>query len=528
MIAASPTARRPARGGARSATLALASAATVALLAAPVVYLIVRAVGADPASSLPLVLRPRTGELLLTSLALALTVGAAVGALGTMQAALLARLRLPGGRALLTAAALPLAMPSYVAAFGWLGLAPSMQGFWAAWLQLTIVSTPYVTLPVYAALRSTPAGLEIAARSLGRGPLTAARQVTWPIVRPAATAGALLASLYALADFGVVSLMRVETLSTGIARAMGAGFDRSYAALLGLVLVAAAIALVLLEQRVRRAAIPVRSRSATPLRLEAGRWAPFAVLAVIATPLLAIAVPVGALVARVISADAVRPLDWPKLLEAVGTSVALAAAAGVIAILLAAPVAMLAARHPSPLSRALEGAATIAHGLPGIVVGLSLVFLSLAAVPWAYQSVGVLIAAYALLATPRAVGGVRASIERVPERFEHVARSLGRSRLAAVASTTARIATPGIAVAALLAAVAALKELPATLLLRPTGVDTLATALWARTDISEFASAAPYALALVACAAVPAMLVLAATGDRDPAQTAQITERSTP
>lgn len=528
MAGAPPGARRPTRGGARSAVLVVASAGTVALLAAPVVYLIVRAAGADPASSLPLVLRPRTGALLFTSLGLALTVALAVGVVGTLQAALLARLRLAGGRALLVAAALPLAMPSYVAAFGWLGVLPSMQGFWAAWLQLTIVSTPYVTLPVYAALRSTPAGLEIAARSLGRGPVSAARQVTWPIVRPAATAGALLAGLYALADFGVVSLMRVETLSTGIARAMGAGFDRSYAALLGLVLVVAAIALVLLEQSVRRAAAPLPSRAAAPLRLEAGRWAPLAIAAVVVTPLLAIGVPVAALVARALSADAIRALDWSRLAEAAGTSVALAAAAGAIAILLAAPVAMLAARHPSPLSRALEGAATIAHSLPGIVVGLSLVFLSLAVVPWAYQSVGVLIAAYALLATPRAVGGVRASIARVPERYEHVARSLGRSRLAALAGTTARIATPGIAVAALLAAVAALKELPATLLLRPTGVDTLATGLWARTDISEYASAAPYALALIACAAVPAMLVLAATGQRDPAQAAQISERSTP
>ncbi|KAA6432835.1 iron ABC transporter permease [Agrococcus sediminis] len=526
MLAAPPRVRRPERGGARA--LALAGAVSVALLAGPVVYLVVRAVGADPAAALPLVLRPRTGELLVTSLALALAVALAVGALGTLQAALLARLRLPGARTLLTLAALPLAMPSYVAAFGWLGIVPSMQGFWGAWLQLTIVSTPYVTLPVYAALRSTPAGLEIAARSLGRTQLSAMLQVTWPIVRPAATAGALLAGLYALADFGVVSLMRVETLSTGIARAMGAGFDRSYAALLGLVLVVAAVALVLLEQRVRRAAVPARLRSAAPLRLEAGGWAPLAMAAVVVTPVLAIGVPVGVLLARAASADAVAALDWPELLGAAGTSVALASAAGLLAIALAAPVALLAARHPSPLSRALEGAATIAHSLPGIVVGLSLVFLSLSLVPWAYQSVGVLIAAYALLATPRAVGGVRAALERVPARYELLARALGRPRLRALAATTAPLAAPGIAVAALLAAVAALKELPATLLLRPTGVDTLATALWARTDISEYAAAAPYALALVACAAVPAMLVLAATGERDPAHAAEITERSAP
>ncbi|WP_347756445.1 ABC transporter permease subunit [Agrococcus sp. ProA11] len=525
MITAPRSARRRALPrGARF--LALFGVISVALLAAPVVYLVVRALGGDPAAALPLVLRPRTGQLLLTSLGLALTVMLSVGVLGTLQATLLARLRLPASRLLLTAAALPLAMPSYVAAFGWLGVMPSMSGFWAAWLQLTIVSTPYVTLPVYAALRQAPAGLEIAARSLGRGPLAAMAQVTWPIVRPAATAGALLAGLYALADFGVVSLMRVETLSTGIARAMGAGFDRSYAALLGLVLVIAAIALVLLEQRVRRAVPAARSRSRAPLRWNAGWWTPVAIAAVLATPVAAIVVPVSVLVGRVLSADAVAALDVPELLDAAGTSMSLAVAAGLLAVALAAPVALLATRFPSPLSRALEGSATIAHALPGIVVGLSLVFLSLSLVPWAYQSFGLLVAATALLATPRTVGGVRAALERVPERFEQLARGLGRRRVDALLSTTARIASPGIAIAALLAAVAALKELPATLLLRPTGVDTLATALWARTDISQYAAAAPFALALIASAAVPAMLVLASTIDREHGDA--ITERSGP
>lgn len=492
-----------------------ASAAAVAVLAAPVLYLVLRASQSDPSASLALVLRPRTAELLGTSLALALAVALAAGVLGVAQAVALARLRLPAGRALLVAAALPLAMPSYIAAFGWLGAVPSMHGFWAAWLQLTLVCAPYVTLPVHAALRAASPGLEIAARSLGRRPATAFLQTTWPLVRPAATAGALLCGLYALGDFGVVSLMRVETLSTGIARAMGAGFDRSYAALLGLVLVGAAAALLALEQAVRRAAPPLRSRGARAVRVAAGAWTAPALLLVLVTPIGAILVPVAVLLARAADAASVRALDVARLLEATGTSLALAAAAAVLALLLAAPIAVGAARRPTRLARGFEAAATLAHGMPGIVVGLSFVFLTLALVPWAYQSAFALIAAYAVLGTPRAVGAVRASIARVPERFEHLARTLGRGPGAAALATTWRLALPGVSVAALLAAVAALKELPATLLLRPTGVDTLATSLWARTDVSEYAAAAPFALVLVACAAVPAMLVLAVSGARD-------------
>lgn len=511
------TATRTSPGTARgssSRALTAWAAVTVALLATPVVYLVARAIGAEPGASLALVLRPRTAELLLTSLGLALAVAASVAVVGTLQAIALARLRLPAARALLIATALPLAMPSYVAAFGWLGVVPSLQGFWAAWLVLTVVSAPYVALPVHAALRGVPAGLEITARSLGRGPVAAFAQATWPVVRPAATAGALLAGLYAIADFGVVSLLRVETLTVGVARAMGAGFDRSYAALLGLVLVLAAVSLLLLEQLVRRASPAVRMRAAAAPRIRPGGWAWPAVALVLATPLAGVVAPIAALIGRALSAESVRALDAERLVGATATTLGLSAAAAALAVLLAAPVALLAARRPSRAARALEAIATLAHGLPGIVVGLSLVFLSLLVVPWAYQSAGVLVAAYALLGVPRAVGGLRAAIARVPERFEHLARTLGRGRMRALAGTTGRIALPGVAVAALLAAVGAMKELPATLLLRPTGIETLPTALWARTDVSEFGAAAPYALALVACAAVPAMLVLAASAER--------------
>jgi iron(III) transport system permease protein len=183
-------------------------------------------------------------------------------------------------------------------------------------------------------------------------------------------------------------------------------------------------------------------------------------------------------------------------------------------------VGVLAARYRDRLTRVVEGGAYIGHALPGVVVGLSLVFLTLTLLPELYQTVAALAIAYAVLFLPNAIGAVRASTGQVPPALEQVARSLGRSPFAAWRDVTARIAWPGVAAGTLLVLLTAMKELPATLMLRPTGLDTLATELWSRTEVGAYTAAAPYAAALVLLAALPAFLVSrtlggeAAGGDR--------------
>jgi iron(III) transport system permease protein len=135
------------------------------------------------------------------------------------------------------------------------------------------------------------------------------------------------------------------------------------------------------------------------------------------------------------------------------------------------------------------------------------VFVSLNLFPALYQTVFTLALAYSVLFLPNAIGAVRSSTAQVPPSLEQVARSLGRSPLAAWRDVTARIAWPGVAAGALLVLLTAMKELPATLMLRPVGSDTLATELWSRTDVGAYAAAAPYAAALVLLAALPAFLV---------------------
>ena len=490
-----------ARGWLLIAGIAAASAATI-----PLVYLLVRTADAGLGTLVQSLQRPSVLAQTANSVLLAIAVTASCLVLGTVSAWALTRVRLPGTRMLLLVSALPLAVPSYLAAYGWLVVAPAANGFWPSWMVLTAVCTPYVTLPVAAALRGTSTELEAIARTLGRGPFAAFRVATWPMVRPAAIAGALLVGLYSLSDFGLVSMLRYQTLTWGINAAYSASFDRNQAAALALVLVVLAIGVVAGERRFRGQDVQSVSRT-VPARVRPGRWSAALVALLMVSPVVGVLVPVAALAGKLLSAETLREIDLARLLGSVGATLGLAVVGALLAVLLALPIAAIAARYRGRLVDAIEAAGFLGHALPGIVVGLSLVYFSLAIVPAFYQTVVVLVFAYAVLFMPKAIGTTRSGFAAVPDSLVAVSRTLGLSPLATWWRVNARLALPGIAVGALLVAISVMKELPATLLLRPTGISTLATELWARTTVFEFGAAAPYAAALVLVAAVPAVLL---------------------
>ena len=515
-----PSALRPAaRGPARPPTaLVAAGAVTAAVAVIPLLYLLVRAGGAGAGRVVEILVQRRTLETVGVSAALVAVVVAACLLIGLPTGWLLARAKLPARGLWLVGAALPLAVPSYVAAYAWLARFP-MSGFWAAAFVLTLVCFPYVVLPVTAALRSADPALEEVARSLGRGPLRAAASTALPQAWPAAAAGALLVALYVLSDFGAVALMRVDAFTRVIYTSYRGSFDRVGATVLALVLVALAVLLVLGERRVRgrrrrwrvgtgtqRKAVPVRLP--TPARLLALGW--LSLLGI-----LALVVPMVSLLMRTLEGSR-TPLRFGELLSAAAGSAGVAAAGAVLAVVLAVPVAVLAARYRSASVRVVETAAYTGHALPGVVVGLSLVFLTLAVAPALYQTTAVLAFAYAVLFLPKAIGPIRSATAAVPPVLEMTARTLGRGPLRAWAQTTLRATLPGIFTGGLLVALTAMKELPATLMLRPTGLDTLATELWSRTEVAAYGAAAPYAVALVALAAVPAWLLGRAARDAEP------------
>ena len=508
--------RRRERRGSRplaSPSLTVAAVLVAATVSLPLVYLVIRAAsgGQDGWSVL---LRPQTAAVLARTVALVAVVTLAATAIGAALAWLVERSDLPLRRFWAVAAALPLAVPSYVAALALLAAAGpggalgealrlDVTGFAGAALALTLSTYPYVYLLTAAALRRADPALEEAARGLGRARAAVLREVTLPLVRPALGAGALLAALYTLSDFGVVSLMRLDVLTRVIFQQYRTLFDRTPAAVLGLLLVVLTVIVLILEARARgrsapRAA-PTAARPPPPVALGRGRAPALAFCAAVVG--LGLLLPLGVLAYWILrGGSAGTGLDVAVVGPALG-SLGVSALAGAAAVLAALPVALLVVRSPRWWTRALERLSYGANALPGVVVALALVFFAARYLGSLYQTLALLLFAYVVRFLPQALAGARTALAGVNPRLEEAARALGRSPRSAFAAITLPLAAPGLFAGATIVFLSTMKELPVTLLLRPIGFETLATEVWTATSVSAYARAAPAALLLVAVAA---------------------------
>lgn len=490
-----------------------AIAAGIAIL--PLIYLVVRATERGWSGVQATLFRSGTLELTLASLHLAAVVTTVCLVVGIGLAWLITRTDLPGRRVWQVAVALPLALPSYVAAYSWIGWSPDLAGRNGAAIVLATISYPFVYLPVMAALRRADPALEDAARTLGHGPWSVFWRVTLPQIRPAAIGGGLLVGLYVLSDFGAVSIMRHDVLTRVIYNSYRASFDRTPAAVLGCVLAGLAIVIVVVESRFRASRGVQAPVGSGAVRLHAvvrlGAWRVPALLAPIATLVVALGVPAWGM-RRWFDQGASRA-DWTELAEATANTLQVGALGSVAVVALAFPVALLTVRHPGRLARTATRAAYAGHALPGVVVGLSLVFFGIRWAEPIYQELPLLIGAYVVLYLSLGLGSVHAGMAQIPPALDDVARTLGRNRWQVWWSVTARLAAPGLGAAATLVFLTIMKELPATLFLRPTGFETLATGLWGNLSAFSRAAAAPYAAAIVLIAALPTTL-LATLGDQ--------------
>jgi iron(III) transport system permease protein len=483
-------------------------AAAVAVL--PLIYLVVRSLDSGVGEFVSTLWRERTLRLTVRSVGLAAVVTFACLVVGISLAWLTMRTTLPGRRGWAVVAALPLAIPSYVAAYAWVAAFPRIPPFWGSVLVLTLCCYPYVMLPVAGTLLRTDPALEEVARSLGRSQWETFLTVTLRQVRPAAAVGGLLVALYVLSDFGAVAILRFDVFTRVIYTSYRSSFDGTAAAALGLVLVVITMTIVWAEGRSRGRAAHAKigsgaTRAHRPIALSTVGSA-VGLASVAAVTALALGFPLGSLgywLGQGASAD----LDPSALTSAAISTVLVSALGAALTIALAIPVGVLAARYRSRGVRALEQASYAGHALPGIVVGLSLVFLGVRYAYPIYQRTPLLVLAYAVLFLPAAVGAVRASVAQSPPVLEEVGRSLGRSPARVLRDVTLPLAGPGVAAGAALVFLTCMKELPATLMLRPTGLETLATELWTQTEVGAYAAAAPYASLLVLLAALPTFLL---------------------
>ncbi len=506
----------------------------VALLLLPLAYLLLRVLGAG-ADSWELLLRPRTLQVLLSSAALALATASCATLLALPVAWLTICTDLPFRRFWSVALLLPLVVPSYISGFALVGVLgprgmlqqllapfgverlPEIYGFGGALLALTLCSYPYVLLGVRAALRRCDPALEEAARCMGDSPTRAFFRVLLPQLRPAIAVGGLLVALYALSDFGAVALMQFDTFTRAIYVQYRGTFNRNGAALLALLLVMLTLGLLVIETKIRGRAKLSRSNCAVarPRRLQRlGRWRWLA-LAYCATLLgMGLGVPLLMLIYWLL-----RGLWNGQALASIGPAVLNSLLAGGLAALLtlfcALPLAVLAVRYPSRSSRLLERGTYVGYALPGIVVALALVFFGANYAPALYQTMPMLLLAYMVRFLPQAVGSLRTTLQQINPRVEEAARVLGRGQLGTLATITLPLLTPGVLAGAALVFLTTMKELPATLLLAPTGFTTLATQVWGAAADAFFTKAALSALLLLLASALGLALMLSQERDTD-------------
>ena len=497
-----------------------------AVAAIPLAYVVIRGAGAG-AETWSGLLDERIPELLAGTLGLAAVVCAGTLVLGTGLAYLLVRTDLPGRRPLLALCALPLAIPPYVGAITYADVLgprgglrallrveelPSIFGFAGAALVLTLFTYPYVLLFAAAALRNLNPSYEEAARGLGKGRLAVAVGTTARLIAPALAGGTLLVGLYVLSDFGAVSLMRFDTFTTVIYAELGGRFDPPGAAALSTVLIVLTLLFLAAGLRARGGGGFVQTEAGFRRESvhELGRARLPALLAVGAVLSLALVLPLARLVTWTV--DVIGEQDLVEFAGWAQNSLLVSALAASVAVAAALPVAIVLARRRSGSWGAgvLVGwLAQAGYALPGVIVALALVALATRWLDPLYNTLFLLVAAFVIRFLPQAIQGQEAGLQQIGANLSEAARGLGASRAGAFWRVVVPLLAPSALAAWVVVFLTAAKELPATLILRPLGFDTLPVRIWTPARDGLYADAGPAALLLVLVAIVPLYLLLA-------------------
>ncbi|MBM3224211.1 MAG: iron ABC transporter permease [Candidatus Tectomicrobia bacterium] len=485
-------------------------------------------------------------ELILNTLGLLIGVGVGTVLVGTGLAWLVVYYRFPGQTLFEWGLILPLAIPAYVLGFVCLGLfdftgplqtllrgllgahlrLPTLRSYWGVTLMMTLVFYPYVYLLARAAFLGQGATALETARSLGRTPLRAFLVVTLPMARPALVAGGALAMMEALADVGTVATFGYRTLTEAIYRVWYGMFDRPAATQLASGLLGFALLLLLVERLSRGRARYIetyrRGTGVTPTRLHGWRagLATGACLAVLGPGFL---VPVGQLGVwtwRTVQAGQLAPTFGTLL----GNTVYLATLATAGTCLLALVMAYASRLSVSPSVRWASQCATMGYALPGSVVAvgvlLPLAWLDHTIVAWLAARLGQsgsllftgsaagLLFAYLVRFLAVSLQTVDASLTRISPSLDDAARSLGAGTGRVLRRIHLPLLRSGVLTALILVFVEVMKEMPATLLLRPFGLNTLAIEVWQRTADAMWQEAAAPALAIVGAGILPVLLAV--------------------
>nr|WP_241171799.1 iron ABC transporter permease [Burkholderia multivorans] len=524
-----------------------AALAIAAAVAAPLAALVAAAFDADLAHwrHLAAFVLPQA---LANTLLLLAGVGAIVSIVGTGCAWLVTAYDFPGRRTLAWALLLPLAVPTYIVAFAYLDLLhpigpvqsavrwllgfdsprqfrlPDLRSLPGAVFVLGFVLYPYVYLSTRAMFVTQSASLLEAARTLGAGRVATFWRVVMPLARPAIAVGVSLALLETLNDIGASEFLGVQTLTVSVYTTWITRSDLAGAAQIALAMLAVVVAMIALERygrRRQRYAHGRRMRPLAPRRLTGAAGCTAAVLGWLPV-LLGFGAPAAYLAVE--TAKRLHQVGGvsAQLLDGLANTLTIAAAA-TVATLACGLIVAWAARAQRDSMRAgvaRVGAriASLGYAVPGTVLAIGLL-TPLGAVDrlagtllgrdglWLIGSAAALVIAYTVRFLAIAAGNVEAGLARIPPSLEQAARSLGETAAGALRRVHLPLLRPALTTSALLVFVDAMKELPATLLLRPLNFDTLATWLYAEAARGTYEEGAVAALAIVLAGLVPVILL---------------------
>ncbi len=527
-------AQRPRRVAVRYGTrgapiwVVIAAGCVVAAAMLPVFYLFVRGIeGGD--ATLDFLTRSNSIKVIWRTISIIVVVTICSLIVAVPAAWLTMRTDMPFRRVLAVALALPLVVPSFVMAttlIEALGPKGTLQGFLeplgverlpsiyglpGATLVLVLMTYPYVYLTVRAAIAGLNPELVEAARSMGYPLLGAFRRITLPLLMPAIGSGAILAALYTLSDYGGVALMRHNTLTVSIMTNYQTSIDRTAGAAMSMLLVVLAVGLLIIERAIRgrrRYDDASGSVGRTSRVVQLGIWTGPALVFTLLPIIAGVLVPIAVLLEWFIRGT-INGLEGSAVLIPLWNSLQASGLAAVATIVLAFPVALVTVRYRTWLSSFFGKAVYIGFGLPGVVVALSLVFFAVNFALFAYQTMLLLVFAYAVLFLPVALGSLRSGLLQINPSLEEAAQSLGVTQFQAFVRVTVPILMPSIFASAAMVFLLTMKELPATLILGPTGFETLATSIWSASSEAFFTRTAASSLILVTAAGIPtAWLVL--------------------
>jgi iron(III) transport system permease protein len=510
LMAAPPVRRLPAAGMSAAPSLVTITAIAISLfMLLPLGYVVWAAFNTGFSQSVALIFRPRVAELTLNSVLLIVFTVPTCIALALALAWLTERTDVPLVRLWSWTAIAPLAIPAFVHSYAWVSLDSDLEGLPAGVLISVLAYLPFLYLPLSATLRRLDPALEDQAASLGLSPARIWLRIVMPQLRVAICGGSLLVGLHLLAEYGLYVMIRFDTFTTAIVDQFQSTYSGSAANMLAGVLVVLSFILLGSEFGLRGNRRYARLGSGAArkrLRVRLGAWTPLALALPVGLALLSLGVPLLTLGDWLV-AGGPAIWKWNEIGAALSQTTVLALIGGLLTTLVAIPTAWLSIRAPGRLSQAIEACNYLTSALPGVVVALALVTITVRVAHPFYQTLATILAAYMIMFLPRALVSLRAGLAQAPVELEWAAGSLGRSPWNAFWAITIRIAAPGAAAGVALSALGIMNELTATQMLAPNGTRTLAMAFWALSGEIDYAGAAPYAVLMI-LTSLPLTLIL--------------------